>query len=325
MKAIILLAVYNGERYLEEQIESILLQDYKDLLILARDDCSTDRSVEILEEYQKRDNRVVTVKDSFGNVHGAMNFNILMKFAIDHYPNCVYFFADQDDVWMSGKVSKLVSVLKNEHTSAMVYTNYKVVDKKLEHGKDAYSEKIELTEAQYCSRLLMQNWIMGCTMAFNFPLLKAAYPVILGAGYHDRHVAIVAAFTGKIIYLQDALIYHRVHDNNLTQKSNTTMLHKRIFRIIKRMMLTQKEFRKLILYAEELFCRINENGKAILKNYIRMLISKRKQSVKIMENYQFYMVSNLQNRIFKAQLIMNRRKLRKEFINYLVADEACLM
>ena len=103
----ILLATYNGEKYLQEQIESILNQTYTDFRLLISDDASTDNTIKIIEEYAKKDKRILTFvqKENLGVIK---NFEFLLNKVENEY----FMFSDQDDIWMKEKIEKSLAKIE---------------------------------------------------------------------------------------------------------------------------------------------------------------------------------------------------------------------
>ena len=91
----ILLATYNGSKYLHEQLDSILSQSYENINVIIRDDGSSDNTVMIIKEYEQKDNRVKLLSDNLGNLGFVRNFEELMKNSTSEY----LMFSDQDDIW----------------------------------------------------------------------------------------------------------------------------------------------------------------------------------------------------------------------------------
>ena len=118
----ILLATYNGEKYIREQLDSILQQTYNKINIYISDDYSTDSTPNILKEYElKYDNINVTYQEQ--NIGSIRNFEYLMTKVKSQY----YMLSDQDDVWYEDKVEKSLKKLKEENAD-LVFTDLEVVD-----------------------------------------------------------------------------------------------------------------------------------------------------------------------------------------------------
>ena len=102
-KVDILLATYNGERFLQKQIDSILQQTYSNFTIYIRDDGSKDGTIKIIKDYaQKYPNKILFIEDILGNLGVTQNFNELMKYSSANY----IAFSDQDDIWLPQKIEK---------------------------------------------------------------------------------------------------------------------------------------------------------------------------------------------------------------------------
>ena len=126
------MATYNGEKYLREQIDSILKQTFKDWKLIIRDDGSKDKTIEILNEYEKKDKRIKVLQDNKGNLGVAKNFEELLKNSSGEY----VMFSDQDDYWMKNKIEKYIKVLEkldkeNLKNPLLIHSNSYVCDKNL--------------------------------------------------------------------------------------------------------------------------------------------------------------------------------------------------
>ncbi|HZK11905.1 MAG TPA: glycosyltransferase, partial [Atribacterota bacterium] len=105
----ILMATYNGEKYVSEQIESIINQSFTNWILLIRDDESTDNTMKILDKYEKQESRIAVIRDDLGNLGQCLNFNEIMKnVKTDSY----VMFSDQDDVWLPTKIEESVKEIK---------------------------------------------------------------------------------------------------------------------------------------------------------------------------------------------------------------------
>ena len=131
-KVDILLATYNGEKYLQEQLDSILSQTYKEFYLFVSDDCSQDSTVKILEEYAKKDNRIIVFKQE-KNIGVIANFEFLLSKVESKY----FMFSDQDDIWNEDKIEKSLNKLR-ETDSNIVFTDLMVVDDKLNTLSKSY-------------------------------------------------------------------------------------------------------------------------------------------------------------------------------------------
>ena len=121
----ILMATYNGEKYLVEQIESILNQTYKNIRLIISDDESKDNTRKILEEYEKKDNRIKVFYQE-KNLGYVKNFEFLLK----QVENDIFMLSDQDDVWLPEKVEKSYKTLQ-EQNADLAFGDLEVVDENL--------------------------------------------------------------------------------------------------------------------------------------------------------------------------------------------------
>jgi glycosyltransferase involved in cell wall biosynthesis len=220
----ILLAVYNNADYLAAQLQSLMGQTYSHFRIIARDDCSSDRSVEILEQFsQQYPGKIVLIKGQ-ENLGARGNFAALMQETKADY----IMFCDADDVWLPTKIEESLAIMqKNEaihgkRTPLLIHTDLAVVNKHLEilsHSFWNYS-KLNPQLANDLNRLLPHNVITGCTMLFNKPLLELANPIPQAAIMHDWWIGLVASAFGHIDFLAKPTLFYRQHGRNDTGAKN---------------------------------------------------------------------------------------------------------
>lgn len=209
---LILLASYNGELYIKEQLFSLLSQTYRNIKIIISDDGSSDGTIKIIEDYMKIDNRIILIHN---NEHGILkNFNNLLNYAKTLKNNYIM-FCDQDDVWLENKVEMSYNYFRSyeqKDEPLLIYTNLKLVDKELNN----LGTKIICADNKIKLELILhQNPIYGCTMLFNRALLNLFEYVIPDKFiHHDHYVTYVAYLRGKIKHLNKELILYRQHGNN---------------------------------------------------------------------------------------------------------------
>ncbi|MEE3742813.1 glycosyltransferase family 2 protein [Streptococcus dysgalactiae] len=209
----ILLSTYNGERFLAEQIQSIQKQTIKDWTLLIRDDGSTDRTPDIIREFVKQDQRIQWINENQIENFGVIkNFYTLLKYqAAD-----VYFFSDQDDIWLEDKLEvTLLEAQKHDLSKPLlVYTDLKVVNQQLEI---THASMIKTQSAHANTTLLQElteNTVTGGTMMINQALAKE-WNTCEGLLMHDWYLALVAAARGKLVYLDIPTELYRQHDANV--------------------------------------------------------------------------------------------------------------
>lgn len=222
----ILMATYNGEKYVTEQIESILNQDYKDINLIISDDCSKDNTREILKGYENKDSRI-TVFYQEENLGYVKNFEFLLKQVKSDY----FMLSDQDDVWLPEKVSKSFEYLK-EQNAELVFSDLTVVNEKLEEIHPSFNELMKYTKKalKYDDYRLqfLYNCVTGCTLLSKSKYLQNVLPVPDNSKYviHDFWIPLIISFKGKIKYLNEPLIKYRQHGNNQVGAKMTGMGYK---------------------------------------------------------------------------------------------------
>ena len=214
------MASCNGEKYIAEQIESILNQTEQDWKLVIQDDCSTDGTFKIAEKYaQKYPDRIFAVQRKTPSGSAQNNFFSMLRFADSEYT----MFCDDDDVWLPDKMKHVLTVMRSMETKwgtktpILVHTDLKVVDANLEVISDSMFRRQNL-DSRKCdlNQLLTQNNITGCTMIVNHTLVGT----IVSAGIpahaivHDWWFALAAAACGKIGFVEQPEILYRQHTAN---------------------------------------------------------------------------------------------------------------
>lgn len=215
----ILLATYNGEEYLQSQLESLAAQTCKDFRLIVSDDLSTDRTTEILNAYKTRFENGISVEIRSENSGGAKhNFLELM---INRRSESEYFMlCDQDDIWRPDKIERTLKAMKTAEKAApgrpvLVHTDLTVVDK---DGKTTHSSYARLHAADYTKTalqsVLAQNCVTGCTVMYNRALAEYFTQKPSFFVMHDWWAALAASAFGVIAPLQEQTILYRQHGRN---------------------------------------------------------------------------------------------------------------
>lgn len=217
---LVLMATYNGEKYLECQIDSILNQKDVNVYLYIADDCSTDSTINILDEYKSKYDNI----DYYVNEHNkkfTYNFIDLIFNSKKLNINYDYYaLADQDDYWEDNKIIEAIKkIYSNEPT--LYCSNLKVVDEKLNFLRmmvpDNFLKKGKLNYNTY----IFQNIGTGCTMVFNstfYERIIMYYPKDIYL--HDYWLMLVAAYTANIVYDYNGYIQYRQHGNNQLGATN---------------------------------------------------------------------------------------------------------
>ena len=210
-KVDVLLATYNGERFLRPLLDSVLGQSHTDIALIVSDDASTDGTVEILREYAAKDNRVKLFLQDH-NLGFVRNFEFLLMRSNAPYVA----FADQDDVWAPGKLEIMLSVLKTSGKS-LAYTDMRRID---ENGnviseswfKDKSYPKISGTAIKACA---VRHFCAGCSQLFTASVRRKMLPFKSDVFAHDWVSVFCAAELMGIIYMPAALTNYRAHRGNV--------------------------------------------------------------------------------------------------------------
>lgn len=276
-RVLILLSTYNGEKYLEEQLESFMVQTGVDVNILVRDDGSTDRTREILDRWQQKE-KLTWYKGE--NIGWAMSFMNLVQHATEAD---YYAFSDQDDVWLPEKLNTAVTKLNNTPKGpALYFSNLDCWKDGLITGK---AKDDDMWFDKYTS--LLQCQACGCTMVFNQQLLN----LIKRSGdrkiyAHDFWTFQVAMFTGSVLYDKNSYILYRQHSlNQVGAKKTLRDIWKRRW---SNLILLKNDHRREILAQTLLECvgdsMSNEGVRIVsvvahyrvnLSDYLKFLFSKR--------------------------------------------------
>lgn len=219
---VILLAAYNGARYIADQIRSIQSQTFTNWRLVIRDDGSTDDTVGIINEFSYSDDRIEVLSNAYhGEKSAKENFNCLMKFSSEINASYI-FFSDQDDIWMRDKMDKLMKFMRQLEQAVgkvpiCVHTDMEVVDDSghLLHRSFMQYQGIRHIHKHQLRVLVNQNFVTGCTMLINRRLLDASYPVPEQAVIHDWWIAQISSALGVLAYINEPLVKYRQHDANV--------------------------------------------------------------------------------------------------------------
>lgn len=200
------MCTYNGERYLAEQLDSIVKQSYRRLEIVVVDDCSTDGTMAILREYAACDSRIRVIENDT-NLGFVRNFSKAMQVCQGDY----IALADQDDIWFENKIERLYEEIGD---NLLIYSRIAVVDAGARPlGREF--PKTERIDGNCALSLLLANCVTGHACLLRSELLQLAEPLLQNAAYHDQLLAIVAASQqGRLKAGSEVLSYYRSHEDN---------------------------------------------------------------------------------------------------------------
>ena len=169
----IVLPTYNGEKYLEEQIDSILNQTYKEIKLIISDDCSKDNTISILDKY--KENEKIQIFKQSQNIGVVKNLEFLLKKVETPY----YMLADQDDYWLPEKVEKSLEKLK-QNDADLVFGDLEVVDENLNTIYPSFGDFMLLNrKIQKCINKETLNYLYNCVTGCTILAKKETLDYIL--------------------------------------------------------------------------------------------------------------------------------------------------
>lgn len=230
------MATYNGARYLREQVDSILKQLGEEDELIVSDDGSRDDTIGILKGYN--DNRIHVFPNN--NRKGVVgNFENALRQAKGEY----IFLADQDDVWLNGKVEECVVVLQN---ADLVVTDCYVTDDNLNITEPSFFESRGSRKGFW--KNLVRNSYLGACVAFRADLLRIVMPFPPNLPvYHEGWIASLADITGEVIFSDFKGIFFRRHENNTSCTAKETRLSRYSqlrYRVVLLWLITKRLLRK---------------------------------------------------------------------------------
>ncbi|SEC35609.1 Glycosyl transferase family 2 [Terriglobus roseus] len=215
-----LLATYNGARFLREQIDSVLEQQGIAVHILARDDGSGDGTQEVLAEYASAlPNRFEVLQDDVRTGTARGNFGLLLQAATGAYAA----FCDQDDLWIPDKLAVSMArmlAMEEQHgvqTPLLVYTDLRVVDERLATVSESLWQSNSLAQAPRptLAGLLSENVVTGCSALLNRALIDRMKTMPATAQMHDHWAALLASSLGAMTAVPRATVLYRQHASNV--------------------------------------------------------------------------------------------------------------
>ena len=216
----IALATYNGSKFLREQLDSILAQSMDDFEVVACDDCSTDETPQILQEYTSRDSRFKVYQNA-KNLGFKKNFEHILSLCKGEF----IAFCDQDDIWEPNHLEILYknigdnyciganSLIINENGISQNKTllEYWPIHVMPQNGKELFQHE------------LYSNVIQGTASLIRASLIKQALPIPEDIKYHDYWFALVAGLNEKCKYIGDVVLKYRRHSNNASEYQKFTI------------------------------------------------------------------------------------------------------
>lgn len=215
LEVAILMSSYNGEKYISDQLDSIINQKYSNWKMYIRDDGSSDKTIDIIKHYERKDQRIQLIHDDIKHRGVKDSFLWLLR----HIESDFYMFCDQDDVWETDKISEsyLAAIKLRRERPILVCTDLSLVDSNLNIINNSMWQTHHLNKlVDYPNGLIIANMYPGCSMFFNKTVRDLSLKENYDFKLHDNLISMVTYKShGFIIPIHRSLIKYRQHSNNV--------------------------------------------------------------------------------------------------------------
>lgn len=290
----IAMATYNGEKYLAEQLDSLVAQTLRPCEIIICDDCSRDSTMGILRQYEGKYPKLIKVYANNSNLGYVKNFEKAMNLCTGEY----IALSDQDDVWVPSKLEKLVARIGD---CAMVHSDAILVDKDNNEISPSFSDALNKIGTPCFLELLNRSQITGCTMMCKRDKFPEVFSFPKGIP-HDYYLSFLAAEKG-IAYEPEPLVRYRQHDKNQIgfkrqQKPTLKSIVIRAIGIVKE-----------VFFAKDPFYTTRRQLISQLEPYIRGNVPEK--SYKEFEDFSYFVNSRSRKRIIDIEF---HRMFKKYYV-----------
>jgi glycosyltransferase involved in cell wall biosynthesis len=298
----ILLATYNGEKYIEAQLDSLFKQSIQEFILYINDDQSTDATWDIINNYKNRfPDRIKISQSKFNSGSAKFNFmNMMTKIRDDYVMLC-----DQDDVWLPNKIEKSMNkILELEScygkgVPLLIHTDLTVVDSDLNIISKSLRKMMNLNyNRNKMCHLLVQNIITGCTIIYNRSLANVVNAMPSSFIMHDGWIALIASAFGKIDHLNEQTILYRQHEKSELGAVDANNIKYILSKFSNLSKIKRKEFKKATYNQAESFLNaynnmLSPNQKKLLNSYKNIPHLK-----KVMRCFTIYKLGTIKNGFF---------------------------
>lgn len=219
MNISVAIAAYNGEKYIAEQLNSILRQLGPEDEIVISDDGSSDRTLELIAGFCSAQIKV------FQNPKKGVISNI--ENAIRNTSGDIIFLCDQDDVWLPEKVSIIKTRFSKSRVNLVVSDAY-IVNENLEELEDSFFKLMNSGSGFF--KNFVKNTFIGCCIAFKKELKDIILPFPEKIPMHDSWIGLLAELKGDVLFIPEKLIYYRRHGDNATVLKRDSLKQSLIWR-----------------------------------------------------------------------------------------------
>ncbi|CAA6827805.1 MAG: Alpha-L-Rha alpha-1,3-L-rhamnosyltransferase (EC [uncultured Sulfurovum sp.] len=304
-KITILIATYNGELYIREQLNSILNQSFTDFKITIRDDNSDDTTWITLKEFKHKYTDKIELFQNKNQLGVVKNFEKLISGSTTEY----IALSDQDDIWHKDKLLKSFNALERENhkTPLLFHSDLKVInnDKRELYNSFFKMRFYTFPKKRSIDIMLGRSGVMGNTIVFNYALKEKILPFPKDLVVHDYWIALVNEFFGKRITSTERLVDYRIHESNVSNSIKNINKKKKFQNMIKLdfTLPYHKISRELVLDEFLLRFNIKKEEKDLInyfKNYLLFNQKNRFYFISLVFRYEFFRDSF----IYKVRLII---------------------
>lgn len=262
----VVMCTYNGSKFIDEQIESILCQDYSNIELIILDDISTDDTWQKLQEWQEKNAKLKLYKNDV-NLGYNKNFEKAIQLANGDF----IALSDQDDIWMPQKISKLVNTFQDYKISLAHSRSVRFENGRLRFKSASLHHHFKGNDTR---KLFMFNQVNGHDIMFKKNLIQKFLPIPDGMMY-DWWIAVIATCYGNIASVNEYLVHHRIHSENSFFSTNT-----------KKKQLDLQDVLQIFTTIKVL----NPDAKTFLTKFLELLIkhNKRQQTTFDSELFHFF-------------------------------------
>lgn len=237
IKTSVVLCTYNGEKFIEEQLNSILAQSHLPNEIIIIDDCSTDNTLKLINKFENKLIKIISHKNNIGVTRS-------FEEGINTSSGDLIFLCDQDDIWYPEKINTFINTF-NETNPTVLFSDAELIDAEgslinnrfLEKLNFNYKEKLNILKGKSDLVFCKRNIVSGSMMAFAKSLKSDILPLIhdIPNLLHDRFIASIASATNpeSIVYIDECLSKYRVHNNQAVGfspvENNSTLTDKQSY------------------------------------------------------------------------------------------------
>lgn len=209
------MATYNGADYVSEQISSILCNLEKEDELIVSDDGSVDETLEIIRDFQSRDERIRLLTGSHQGI--ISNFSRAIEASSGEY----VFLSDQDDVWDNNKVSKVIRTFQERPEAKVIVHNARLIDST---GERLPMTLFELRQSKPgLIKNIIKNSYVGCCMAFRRSVLAKAMPIPTKVAMHDWWIGLWGEIERGSVFINEELMGYRRHETNASSLSHSSV------------------------------------------------------------------------------------------------------